>query len=478
MTYTQLRRQLLDGTTDLPTVVDQYLARIDATRDWNIYVEVYADAARRRARTLHTKLAEAPDRIGRLYGMVVSLKDNLCHAEHGVTGGSRILEHYVSPFSATAVERLLAEDAIVIGRTNCDEFGMGSSTEKSVYGPTANPRDPERVPGGSSGGAAASVAAHTCTAAIGTDTGGSVRQPAAFCGTVGLKPTYGRVSRWGLLAYGSSFDQVGTLTHSVEDAALLLQVMAGPDEFDATASQRPVGAYAALSQPERRMQIAVLENTFDHPSLQAGIRTVSDAFLEELDTLGHTVKTVPFDLMEVLVPAYYVLTTAEASSNLSRYDGVRYGYRSPDAADIASLYRKSRTEGFGEEVKRRILLGTFVLSAGYYDAYYSRAQRVRRLLTDRLDAILEDFDFLLLPTSPVLPWSRGAYADTDPTAMYLADIFTVLASMAGLPALSLPAGTDAATGLPVGVQLVGRKFGEEALLTFAHRLELAVERSV
>ena len=471
--YRKIRQQLFAGETTLPELVDHYLERIEANRDLNIYVEVYAAAARQRATELQTQLKNG-DAMGRLFGMVLSIKDNICHANHGVTGGSKILKGYVSPFSATAVERLLAEGAIIIGRTNCDEFGMGSSTEKSTYGSTKNPLDPTRVAGGSSGGAAASVAAGTCLAALGTDTGGSVRQPASFCGLVGLKPSYGRISRWGLLAYGSSFDQVGTLTRNVDDAALLLQIMAGADELDATASQRPVANYTGFSIPERRMRIAVLENTFDGASIEPEIRAVNQDFFDELDTLGHEVKTVPFDLMEYLVPAYYVLTTAEASSNLSRYDGVRYGHRSAEARDINSLYKKSRTEGFGEEVKRRILLGTFVLSEGYYDAYYGRAQRVRRQLSERLEALLEDFDFIMMPTSPVLPWHGGAYDQTDPTAMYLADIFTVPASLAGLPCVSFPIGTDAASGLSVGMQLMGRNFGEEELLTFVRRIEAEI----
>ena len=461
-TLRSLRQQLQSGTTTLPQILGGYLDRAAATRDLNIYVELYEEEARDRAEFLQQKFEETPETVGRLFGAVLSIKDNICHADHGVTGGSKILENYSSPFSATAVERLLAEDAIIIGRTNCDEFGMGSSTEKSVYGATKNPLDPTRVPGGSSGGAAASVAAGTCLAAIGTDTGGSVRQPAAFCNLVGLKPTYGRISRWGLLAYGSSFDQVGTLTHTVEDAALLLEIMAGADAFDATVSYEPVPP-AQTPKATGPKRIALLAGTFETERTDPAIQAANDRYLSDLRAAGHHIETVPFDLLDYLVPTYYVLTTAEASSNLSRYDGVRYGYRHPEAADIHELYRKTRTEGFGQEVKRRILLGTFVLSAGYYDAYYARAQRVRRLLRERLDAILTDHDLIVLPVSPVLPWPLGGMDTNDPTTMYLADIYTVLPSLTGHPALAIPIG-DRTT--PVGVQVIGRRFGEAELLGF------------
>ena len=462
-----LRQQLRSGNISLPQLLETYLDRAASTRELNIYVELYEEEARRRAEELQQKFERDPDSVGRLFGAVISIKDNICHRDHGVTGGSKILENYVSPFSSTAVERLLAEDAILIGRTNCDEFGMGSSTEKSIYGATKNPLDPGRVPGGSSGGAAASVAAGTCVAAIGTDTGGSVRQPAAFCHLVGLKPTYGRISRWGLLAYGSSFDQVGTLTQTVEDAALLLEVMAGADEFDATVSHEPVPDLTDLKNtgPKR---IALLAGTFDTERIDPKIQAANDRYLEKLRAAGHSIETVAFELLDYLVPTYYVLTTAEASSNLSRYDGVRYGYRHPEAADIHELYRQTRTEGFGAEVKRRIVLGTFVLSAGYYDAYYGRAQRVRRMLRERFDTILADYDFIVLPVSPVLPWPLGGMDTNDPTTMYLADIYTVAPSLTGHPALAVPIGSRE---VPVGVQVIGRRFGEKALLGFCGSIE-------
>ncbi len=467
-TLTEVREQIAAGQTTLEAVVRYYLDRIEATRDLNIYVEVWGEEALLRARELDARYAAGSGNVGRLFGMVLSIKDVICYRDHSVTAGSRILEGFESLFSATAVERLLAEDAIIIGRTNCDEFAMGSTNETSVYGPTRNAADPARVPGGSSGGAAVAVQADTCLAALGTDTGGSVRQPAALCGVIGLKPTYGRISRYGLLAYGSSFDQIGLLAHSVSDCARLLALMAGPDEYDATASQRPVVNYGERLRFEGPARIAYLPAALEHPGLDPSIRQAADTLIGRLRENGHTVEPVDFDLLDYIIPAYYVLTTAEASSNLSRYDGIRYGYRSPQAHDLMETYKRSRSEGFGREVKRRIMLGTFVLSAGYYDAYYSKAQRVRRLIQERTLAILADYDFILMPVAPHAAWPLGESLD-DPVAMYLADIFTVQANMAGIPAIALPAGADA-NDLPIGLQFMAGKFEEEKLLAFADYL--------
>ena len=469
-TLADCRAALAAAGTSLPELVDYYLERIEATRSLNMYIEVYTDEARARAIALQAKYETAPDRVGRLFGMVVSIKDVLCQADRRVTGASKILEGYTSSFSATAVARLVAEDAVVIGRVNCDEFGMGSSSSHSVYGPVRNPHAPDRIPGGSSGGSAAAVAADTCLASLGTDTGGSVRQPAAFCGVVGMKGTYGRTSRHGLLAYASSFDQVGTLTQSVADAQLLLEVMAGPDDYDATAVTRAVPAYTG-TRLDRPARVAYLPAAQGHPGMDATLAARHTVFLDRLRAEGHTVAPVEFDYLELLVPTYYVLTTAEASSNLSRYDGVRYGYRHPDARTVEDLYTMSRTVGFGEEVKRRILLGAFVLSAGYYDAYYGCAQRVRRLVRDRLMQILDDYDCIALPTTPTGPWLHDA-APTDPTAIYLSDVFTVLANLAGLPALTFPL-PPAPGQLPVGQQLIGRPFGEASLMALAKSLNSA-----
>ena len=464
--HTDCLAALRAGELTLPELVEHYLARIAATEGLNIYVVVHTEEIRQRAAALHARFTADPASVGRLYGLVLSIKDVICEADKPVTGASKILEGYTSSYSATAVARLVAEDALVIGRVNCDEFGMGSTNGNSVYGATRHPLDPARIPGGSSGGSAAAVAADTCLASLGSDTGGSVRQPAAFCGVVGTKGTYGRTSRHGLLAYASSFDQIGTLTHSTADAALLLEIMAGADDYDATAVTLPVPAYTT-STFDRPARVAYLAPALDHAGLDPQLRTQHLTFLDRLRADGHAVTAVDFDYLDYLVPAYYVLTTAEASSNLSRYDGVRYGYRHPAAKTVEEVYTMSRTAGFGAEVKRRILLGAFVLSAGYYDAYYARAQRVRRLVRERLLAILADHDFIALPTAPTPPW-RLDEAPDDPTAVYLADVYTVLANLSGLPALSFPLPV-AAGALPVGQQLLGRPFGEAALLGFAGR---------
>ncbi|PSR14855.1 MAG: Asp-tRNA(Asn)/Glu-tRNA(Gln) amidotransferase GatCAB subunit A [Bacteroidetes bacterium] len=464
----EVQAQLQAGSLTTQALVDAYLARIAATADLNIYVEVWADEARAAARQQDQRRA-AGEPLGRLAGLVVSIKDVICYKDHQVTAGSRILQGFRSLFSATAVERMLAEDAILIGRTNCDEFAMGSTNETSVYGPTRNAADPTRIPGGSSGAAAVSVQADTCLMALGSDTGGSVRQPAAFCGVVGFKPSYGRISRHGLLAYGSSFDQIGVLAHNVTDTALLLEIMAGADEFDGSASAAPVPAYSQSAAWNKPARIAYLRAALEHPGLDVEVRENAGQFLDQLRAAGHTVTAVDFELLDYIIPAYYVLTTAEASSNLSRYDGIRFGYRNQEATSLLETYQKSRTEGFGTEVKRRIMLGTFVLSSGYYDAYYARAQKVRRLIVDRLEAIFSGHDFIFLPTSPTPAWPLGESL-SDPVAMYLSDIYTVAANMAGIPAISIPSGIHATTQMPLGVQLMAPAFAEEDLLAFAASL--------
>ncbi|MEL6922929.1 MAG: amidase family protein, partial [Bacteroidota bacterium] len=358
----QVQHDLRSGTTSCKALVQHYLERIAQSSDLNAYVEVYAEEALAKAEQLDQKIKDAPESLGRLAGMVLSHKDVICYKDHGVTGASKILEGFQSLFSATAVERVLAEDAIIIGRTNCDQFAMGSTNENSVYGPVKNAADPTRVPGGSSGGSAVSVQADTCLAALGTDTGGSVRQPAALCGVMGMKPTYGRISRYGLLAYGSSFDQLGVITHSVSDASILMEIMAGPDDFDSTASQQPVVA-TNWDEPGQPRRIAYFETALHHESMDPDVRQQSLDFLEQLKAAGHHVEAVDFEYLDYIIPAYYVLTTAEASSNLARYDGIRYGYRSEGVSSLMDTYKKSRTEGFSEEVKRRIMLGTFVLSS-------------------------------------------------------------------------------------------------------------------
>jgi aspartyl-tRNA(Asn)/glutamyl-tRNA(Gln) amidotransferase subunit A len=465
-TYAALRADLDAGTLTCQQLVGYYLDRIETHRHLNAFVDVYAEEARQRAAAIDEKLKASA--AGRLAGLVVGLKDLLCHADHGVQGGSRVLDGFVSQFTGTAVQRLLDADAIVIGRQNCDEFGMGSSNEFSAFGPVRNAADPARVPGGSSGGSAVAVQADLCHASLGTDTGGSVRQPAAFCGVVGLKPTYGRVSRWGLLAYASSFDTIGPITRSVEDAALLLEVMAGADEFDSTVSQQPVPAYSQQLELNRPLRMAYLRESLESEGVEESIRAALRRKIAELRAAGHTVEAVDFPLMKYLLPTYYILTTAEVSSNLARYDGVRYGYRSPAATDLMSLYKRSRTEGFGTEARRRILLGTFVLSANYYDAYYTKAQRVRRLVREATEKLLQDFDLLLGPTAPSTAFRFGEKVH-DPLTLFLADVFTVQANVTGFPAISVPAGTDE-TGLPIGLQLLGRAFDEPLLLAAARQL--------
>ncbi|MBC7758435.1 MAG: Asp-tRNA(Asn)/Glu-tRNA(Gln) amidotransferase subunit GatA [Phormidesmis sp. FL-bin-119] len=463
----KIQAALFDGNIVLPDLVTDYLKRIEERKELNAFLEVFSNEAISAAFTIQEKISAGTS--GKLAGMVIGIKDNICYANHKVSASSKILNDYISPFSATVVERLLAEDAIIIGRLNCDEFAMGASNESSYYGPVHNYADFSKVPGGSSGGAAVAVQANLCLAALGTDTGGSVRQPASFCGVVGLKPTYGRVSRHGIIAYASSFDQVGPITRSVEDAALLLEIIAGADQYDSTASNISVPAYSQIQPHTAKKKIAYLSEALHSKGLDFEVKEAFERSIERLKTEGHSVEPVSFELLEYVVPTYYILTMAEASSNLARYDGVHYGYRSDQAADLETTYKRSRSEGFGSEVKRRIILGTFVLSAGYYDAYYAKAQKVRRLIREKTDDILSEFDFIMLPTAPTPAFTIGE-ASKDPVVNYLADIFTVQASLAGIPAISLPAGNNR-TGLPLGIQFLGKRFEEGNLLSFSKSIE-------
>ncbi|MBO0934978.1 Asp-tRNA(Asn)/Glu-tRNA(Gln) amidotransferase subunit GatA [Fibrella sp. HMF5335] len=480
--FRSVQADLANGTTTCRGLVDDYLTRIAENAHLNAFTEVYADEARQRADELDGRRAENPVRIGRLHGMVIGLKDVLSHAGHGLQAGSHILSGFTAQFTATAVERLLAEDAIIIGRQNCDEFAMGSSNESSAFGVVRNAADPERVPGGSSGGSAVAVQAGLCLASIGSDTGGSVRQPAAFCGVVGLKPTYGRISRWGLVAYASSFDCIGPIANTPADVALLLEVMAGADEFDSTVSTRPVAAYSQATLPSlasggRPVRVAYLIDGVESEGVSPDIRRATQGAIDRLLAAGHVVEPVSLSLLKYLLPTYYILTTAEASSNLSRFDGVRYGHRAQPASgaqtDLVEMYKQSRTEGFGPEVRKRILLGTFALSASYYDAYYTKAQQVRRLVRDETERVFANYDFLLTPTTPGSAFRLGEKSDhtaeTDPLQMYLADIFTVQANVTGYPAISIPNGTDS-NGLPIGIQLMAPPFAEESLIAMAERM--------
>ncbi len=482
-----------------------YLQRIKRLSHLNAYVHLYEKEALETADRLDRERKEGK-KSGRLHGVVIGIKDVICYKDHPVTAGSGILKGFDSPYHATAIKRILDEGAIILGHLNCDEFAMGSSNENSVYGRVKNALDPERVPGGSSGGSAVAVQASLCMLSLGSDTGGSVRQPADFCGVIGLKPTYGRISRYGLIAYASSFDQIGIFGTNIPDIALLLEVMSGFDPLDATSSRKAVPAFgltlnAQRSTPSQGVtpdstangqlltanetpangqrptandqppsyKIAVLKEALHHPSLDPEIRAKIGDFLEELRSRGHEVKEISFDLLEYIVPAYYILTTAEASSNLSRFDGVRFGHRTGDPeAGFPAFYQKSRSEGFGKEVKRRILLGTFVLSAGYYEAYFSKAQKVRKILTERTKLIFNEFDIILSPTVPTTAFKSGEKS-SDPVAMYLADLYTVYANLVGIPGISLPLFTHT-SGMPFGIQAMTNQFRELSLLQFATEL--------
>lgn len=405
-----------------------------------------------------------------LHGVVVGIKDVLCYEGHVVSAASRMLENFKAPYSATVIRNLIEAGAIIIGRLNCDEFAMGSSNENSAFGPTLNALDNTRVPGGSSGGSAVAVQANLCMVSLGSDTGGSVRQPADFCGIIGLKPTYGRVSRYGLIAYASSFDQVGIFAKNIPDTARVLSVIAGADDFDSTVSNRLVPDYSQhLESSPAPRKFAYFKDAVEHPSLDPEIRTSLLGFFEKLRDDGHTVTGVDFPYLDYIVPTYYILTTAEASSNLSRFDGVRYGHRSTlPIGDLGEFYAHNRSEGFGREVKRRIMLGSFVLSAGYYDAYFTKAQQVRRQLCDQTQLIFNNFDAILSPTAPSPAFRFGEKSD-DPIEMYLGDIYTVFANLAGVPAISLPKFWHS-NGMPFGLQVMTNRFEEVSLLQVSRLL--------
>ena len=467
-TLAEIQSELQAGSISCSHLVDAYLSRIEERASLNAFIEVFDEEARLKAQQIDQKIQQGA--AGKMAGLVLGIKDVLCYKDHTLTASSRILHNFQSLFTATALQRLLDEDAIVIGRQNCDEFAMGSSCENSCYGPVKNPVDESYVPGGSSGASAGAVSAGLCHASLGSDTGGSVRQPASFCGVVGLKPTYARVSRWGLIAYASSFDQIGPMTHSVEDASRILQLMAGHDERDNTASTRPVPDYmSTINQAEKKKySIGYLKEALENQGLDPEIKDSTLQFLAELKAQGHEVRPLSFPLLAYVVPCYYVLTTAEASSNLSRYDGIRYGYRAEQAQKLEEVYTYSRSQAFGEEVKRRILLGTFVLSAGYYEAYYTQAMKVRRLIQQQTMDMFSECDFILTPTTPSTAFKLGEKS-ADPIEMFLADIFTVHANLAGVPAISLPLGQHS-NGLPFGLQLMGNYFEEGKLLAFSKLL--------
>lgn len=455
-----------DGCT---TAIKYYLSQIEKHADLNAFLEVFADEALLKAKALDEK-RNSGQPTGKLHGVVVALKDIISYKDHRLSASSKILEDFRAIYNATVVDRLLAEDAIIIGRNNCDEFAMGSTNENSAFGNVLNPISRSRVPGGSSGGSAVAVSANLCMISLGSDTGGSVRQPADFCGIIGLKPTYGRVSRFGLIAYGSSFDQIGIFAKTIPDVALTLQVIGGHDRFDNTTSKRIQPDYQLVEENSaKKLKIGYFKDAFFHQSLDEEIGVRLRSFIESLGEDGFLVEPIDFEYLDYIVPAYYVLTTAEASSNLSRFDGVRYGYRDhKNGLSLREFYKKTRSTGFGKEVKRRILLGTFVLSTGYYDAYFAKAQQVRKMLIDKTELIFNDLDVIILPTSPSTAFAIGEKTN-DPIAMYLADIYTVYANLTGIPAISLPL-FQHSNGMPFGIQAMTSRFKELSLLQFSQQI--------
>jgi aspartyl-tRNA(Asn)/glutamyl-tRNA(Gln) amidotransferase subunit A len=474
LTITSTRTAVQERQVTATALVEAFYKKIESEDSKPGQVNAYLTLTRERALGQANKLDEIADRgdpLPPLGGVPIAVKDVIVTKGARTTAGSKMLGGYVPPYDSTAISRLEEAGAVVLGKVNCDEFAMGSSTENSAWGPVRNPRDLTRVPGGSSGGSAASVAAGTAVAALGSDTGGSIRQPAAFCGVVGLMPTYGRVSRYGLIAFGSSLDHIGPVTKSTKDAAILLRQLGGHDPMDTTSAKAPVPDYELeIGKPVRGLRIGVPREYF-LPELDSQVRQSVEAGIQLLADAGCVIKSISLDTTKYAIPTYYVIATAEASSNLARYDGVRYGYRSPKSETLAQMYRSSRDEGFGPEVKRRIMLGTYVLSAGYYDAYYVKAQKVRTLIARDFLQAFNDVDAIITPTTPTPAFRLGDKSD-DPLSMYLADIFTVTASLAGIPGISIPCGVSE-NGLPIGMQILGRHFEEGTILRLGHAFEHA-----
>ena len=470
-TLKQLTEGLAKGEFSSAELTQDYLSKIHTDDSkYNSFITVSDDRALESAKAADA--LRAAGKATELTGIPIAVKDIFCTEGVKTTCGSKMLDNFIAPYESTATQKLKDAGVVTLGKTNLDEFAMGSSTESSFYGPTRNPWNLDCVPGGSSGGSAVAVAAGLAPAALGTDTGGSIRQPAAFCGITGLKPTYGRVSRWGMIAYGSSLDQGGPMTQTAEDAAIILNAIAGFDPKDSTSMDRPVEDYTAtLSAPLAGLRIGLPKEYFGD-GLDDGIRaSVMDA-VKQFENMGATVKEISLPRTELSIPAYYIIAPAEASTNLSRYDGVRYGYRCENPQDLADLYLRSRSEGFGDEVKRRILVGTYALSTGYYDAYYRKAQQLRRLIKQDFVAALADVDVIMGPTTPSPAWKIGAKKQ-DPVAMYLEDIYTLSVNLAGLPAMSIPCGFK--NGLPVGLQVIGDYFSEAKLLNIGHQFQTATD---
>ncbi len=462
-----IQQKIKNGELDLSESVSGYLAKIKQQQNLGAFLTVYEQSALAQAKKINDKIRRGT--AGSLAGAVIALKDNIAIKRGQLSCASKIIGNYISPFEATAVNKLLAADAIIIGKTNMDEFAMGSSGENSSLFPAKNPHNPDFVPGGSSSGSTVAVAADLCNAALGSDTGGSIRQPAAFCGVYGMKPTYGRVSRYGLVAFASSLDQIGPIADSVADLAAVLQVICGNDEKDSTSAPEPVPAFDANLDESITGKTIGIPRQYLTEALQPEIRDAVESAKSRLCAGGAKVVDVELKMLDYCIAAYYIICTAEASSNLSRYDGARYGLRAENPADLDAMYTKTRVQGFGKEVKRRIMLGTYVLSAGYYDAYYRRALRARTLICRDFENAFQQCDLMLSPTTPTTAFKLGANID-DPLTMYLQDIYTVSLNLAGLPGLSIPAGKDA-QGLPIGLQLIGKHFDELTLLQVARFLE-------
>ncbi|RJP68341.1 MAG: Asp-tRNA(Asn)/Glu-tRNA(Gln) amidotransferase subunit GatA [Ignavibacteriales bacterium] len=458
--------KIRSGEISLKENVKYFLKAIEEKKSLNAFNFVFADDALKNAEIVERKIKEGNH--GKLAGMVIAIKDVLAYKDKPLTCSSNILRNFISVYNATAIRKIIDEDAIIIGKTNCDEFAMGSSNENSAFGNVLNPVNNSYVPGGSSGGSAVAVAAGLCDVSLGTDTGGSIRQPASFCGIYGLKPTYGRVSRLGLTAFASSFDSIGPFANNIEDIALVLQIISGKDEMDSTSADKDVPDFTSLPDINYKPVIGIPKEYFGE-GLDKEVRQLIDNKINEIKSKGFEIKNISLPNTEYSIATYYILTTAEASSNLARFDGARYGYRHKDSSSLKQMYELSRTEGFGAEVKRRIMLGTYVLSAGYYDAYYRKAQKVRRLLKNDFDNAFKQVDLILTPTSPFPAFKVGEKSN-DPLAMYLSDIYTTSANLAGIPGISIPIGKNS-NGLPVGMQIMANQFEEKKLLQFGKYLQ-------
>lgn len=470
-TLKQLADGLAGGEFSSLELTQAYLQKIKTDdAKYNAFISVTEAQALESAKQADELRANG--KAGTLTGLPIAVKDIFCTDGVKTTCGSKMLDNFVAPYESTATQKLKDAGFVNLGKTNLDEFAMGSSTESSFYGPTKNPWDLNKVPGGSSGGSAVAVAAGLAPAALGTDTGGSIRQPAAFCGITGLKPTYGRVSRWGMIAYGSSLDQGGPMTQTAEDAALIMNTIAGFDAKDSTSMDRPVEDYTAtLDQPLKGLKIGLPKEYFGD-ALDDGIRTAVMDAVKEFEKMGAVVKEISLPRTDLSIPAYYIIAPAEASTNLSRFDGVKYGYRCEDPQDLMDMYLRSRSEGFGDEVKRRIMVGTYALSAGYYDAYYRKAQQLRRLIKQDFQAALADVDVIMGPATPSTAWNIGE-KNQDPVAMYMEDIYTLSVNLAGLPGMSVPCGFK--DGMPVGLQVIGNYFSEAKLLNIGHQFQTATD---